>query len=74
MAKSTYQQITVRVSQYEYKKFKEFKDKHNLSAREVIEYSGCPCSHCKGTNVVAYNKENGDEIIIPRGFLTKRIL
>lgn len=70
---SDYPQITIRVSQFEFKRFKELKDNHNLSAREVLEYSGCGCEKCKGIYVIAFDKENGDEIKIPRGILGKRI-
>lgn len=71
MATKTYPQIVIRVSQFEFKKFKELKKNHNLSAREVLEYSGCPCEKCN-PNIIAYDKESGEEIKIPRGILSKR--
>lgn len=71
MAKNSYCQITVRVSSFEYKRFKELKEKHNLSVREILEYSGCPCEKCKGTTVIAYDKNTGEEVLIPKGILSK---
>lgn len=65
-------QIVVRVSQFEFKRFKELKDKHNLSAREVLEYSGCPCERCKNTFAIAFDKITGEEIKIPKGILSKK--
>lgn len=66
-----YYRINVRVSQSEWNKFKKFK-KLGLSARKVLELSGCPCDKCKGMNVVVYNEDDGGQILIPRGILTKR--
>jgi hypothetical protein len=67
----TYRKVQLRVSEYEWKKFKDLKSK-GLSAREVLEHSCCHCEKCKGISVIAYNKANGDPIEIPRGILTKR--
>ena len=70
--RTKYNQITINVSPYEARQFKKFKTEHGLSARQVLELSGCPCDKCKGITVTAYDKENGDPIEIPRGILTKR--
>lgn len=64
-------QIVVRVSQFEFKKFKELKEKHGLSAREVLEFSCCPCEKCN-PNIITYDKETGEEIKIPKGIISKR--
>lgn len=64
-------QIVVRVSPSEYKKFKDLKDNHGLSAREVLEYSCCPCEKCNPF-VVAFDKETDEQIKIPKGILSKR--
>lgn len=72
MAEIKYPQIVIRVSPFEFKQFQEFKEKHNLSAREVLEYSGCSCDKCKMIPVILYDKETGQEIKIPRGILSKR--
>lgn len=67
----TYNQIILRVSQYEFKKFIDFKLDSRLSARDVIEATGQPCQCCKGSSVIAYN--NRDESVeIKRGLLTKK--
>jgi hypothetical protein len=71
MAKRTYCQITINVSPFEFKKFKEFKKNHNLSAREVLEYSGCPCEKCNPF-AIAFDKVTDEEIKIPKGILSKR--
>ena len=72
MDKVTYNQIVVRVSPYEAKQFKKLKDEHGLSARQVLELSGCPCDRCRGISVITYDKIDGAPIEIPRGILTKR--
>ena len=66
-----YKKIQLRVSIYEWRRFKEFQDK-GLSAREVIEHSSCPCEKCKGINIIVFNKIDGEPIEIPRGILTKK--
>jgi hypothetical protein len=66
-----YKKIQIRVSIYEWRRFKEFQEK-GLSVREVIEYSSCPCDRCKGVNVIAFDKIDGEPIEIPRGILTKK--
>lgn len=71
MARKTYCQITINVTPFEFKKFKEFKTNHNLSAREVLEHSGCPCEKCTPF-ITVFDKETGEEIKIPRGILSKR--
>lgn len=73
MDKKRYCQITVNVSPFEFKTFKKMKEDFNLSAREVLEYSGCPCDRCKNTFIIAYHKITGEEIKIPRGILSKKI-
>ena len=70
--RNKYNQITINVSPYEAKQFKKLKDEHGLSARQVLELSGCPCDRCKGINVLTYDKTDGAPIEIPRGILTKR--
>lgn len=67
-----YHQITINVSQFEFNRFKELKQKHNLSAREVLEHSGCPCEKCTPF-IIAYDKETDEKIEIPRGILSKRV-
>lgn len=67
-----YPQIIVRISVYEEKLFKQLKKDHNMSAREVLEYSSCPCEKCKGSKVIAYDKEDGSPIEIPRGIISKK--
>jgi len=64
-------QIVVRVSQFEFKKFRELKDKHGLSAREVLEYSCCPCEKCNPF-VTIFDKVTDEQIQIPKGILSKR--
>jgi len=72
MAETKYPQITIRVTPFEYRQFKKLKQDHNLSAREILVYSGCPCDKCKGINVIAYDENTGAEIKIPRGILSKK--
>jgi len=66
-----YKKIQIRVSVYEWRRFKEFQDV-GLSVREVIEHSSCPCDKCKGVDIIVFNKENGEPIKIPRGILSKK--
>lgn len=66
----TYPIIRIRCTQFEYKLFMELKEK-GISARKVLENSGCPCDRCKGTDVIAFNK-NGEAIKIPKGILHKK--
>lgn len=68
-----YDQITLKVTPYEFKIFKHLKEAHKLSARKVLEYSGCGCEKCKNLHVIAYDRETGQEITIPRGILSKKI-
>ena len=69
----TYHQITIKVTPFEFRLFKQLKDKHKLSARKVLEYSGCACDKCKNVDIVTYDRETGEEILIPRGILSKKI-
>ena len=72
MSKQKYGRIYLRVSPFEEKQFRRLKEEHGLSARQVLELSGCPCDKCKGVNVITYDRVNGEPIEIPRGILTKR--
>ena len=71
MTEKKYFQLTISVSRFEFARFSELQKK-GLSAREILEYSSCPCDKCKGTSVIANDKENGEEILIPKGILSKR--
>lgn len=69
MADSKYFKIQLRVSQFEFKNFKELKEIHGLSAREVVEAFA---QSCKPEFITAYNK-NGDQVQIKRtSFFTKK--
>lgn len=70
MERKKYCQITIQVSPYEARKFKEFSEK-GISARKVLEYSYAPCDNCKGTTVSVFNNE-GEQVLIPKGILSKR--
>lgn len=72
MGKSQYLQITIRVSQFEFNRFKKLKDDHKLSAREVLELSSCTCDKCIGTDIVAFDKTTGEPFKVPRNILSLR--
>lgn len=72
MPEIIYPQIVVRVSAYEIKKFKELKDVHKLSARQVLEYLTCPCDRCKNVDIVAFDKSSGEPFTIPRNLMSKK--
>lgn len=63
--------IKLRVSQFEFKKFVDAKLDLGLSAREFLEYSGKPCTHCVDSEVIAYNKKD-IEVKVKRGILCKK--
>lgn len=67
----TYNQIILRVSQYEFKKFIDFKKDGKLSARDVIEASSKPCECCKNSSVITFNS-NDESIKIEKGLLNKK--
>lgn len=72
MPRADYPQITINVTQFEFKMFKKFKEDYGLSAREVLTLSGCPCDKCRGTDAIGFDKESGEPIKIPKGILCKR--
>lgn len=71
MDRSNYKQVTINVSVFEYNLITKFK-KHGFSAREVLEYSSCPCDKCKNINVIVFDKKTGDEVSIPKGILINK--
>lgn len=66
-----YNTIYLRLTESEYKKFIDAKEKYGLSEREILELSGKPCECCKNTEVISYNK-NDDPIYIKRGILCSK--
>lgn len=66
-----YPRIYLRVSQSEWIKFEKYREQ-GIPAREVLELSSCPCSHCKGIDIITYAKESGEQVKIPRGILSKK--
>lgn len=54
------------------KKFIDLKLDLKLSAREVLEITGRPCSRCKGVEIVVTSNKNGKEAIIKKGFLKEK--
>ncbi len=66
-----YNTIRIRVSQFEIKKFIDAKLDHGFSARKVLENSGNPCSHCTGTEVIVFDKDN-NSVKIKKGILKKK--
>lgn len=52
-----YRKIQLRVSEYEWTKFKELKDK-GFSARAVIEIITQTCTPCTDTEILVFNKNN----------------
>lgn len=57
-----YYKLQIRVSHFEFKKFKELKDNHGLSARDVIE---AITYNCDPEIITAYNKQ-GDAVQIKK--------
>lgn len=43
-----------------------------MSIREVLENACCPCPHCKNPTIVAYDRDSGEPIEIPRGIIAKK--
>lgn len=66
-----YNQIILRVNTYEFKKFIDYKEDNQLSARDVIEASSKPCSCCRDSMVIIHNKKD-QSIEVKRGLLCKR--
>lgn len=70
--RALYPGIFLRVSQYELRQFEKLKTDHNMSIREVLENACCPCPHCKNPTIVAYDRDSGEPIEIPRGIIAKK--
>lgn len=71
MAEQKYPRIYLRVTHFEFKKFKELKDNFKLSPREVLEYQTCPCERCKNTSITIFDKLD-DPFTIPKSILKKK--
>jgi len=73
MSDTTPRRIYLRVSEFEWRKFQRLKD-NGIGAREIFEIisNQCLCEKCNKIEMVAFNKENGEPIIIPNKILTKR--
>lgn len=64
-----YKRINFRVSEYEYNKFVEVKQKLRLSARKFIEQlSSQPCN---APEIIIYNKRKTKSITLPKNFLKR---
>ncbi len=63
MASTRYYKIQLRVSEFEFKKFKKIKDDYGLSAREVLEIASSP-NHL---DKQCFRKilDDGGELVIP---------
>ncbi|HUM53591.1 MAG TPA: hypothetical protein PK431_17355 [Chitinophagales bacterium] len=65
-----YYTIQVRVNQFVFNKFKEYKKK-GFTAKEILEQISCPCNESNGIEIVTFN-EDGEQVKIPRGILTRK--
>lgn len=64
-----YRKIQIRVSEYEWKKFKELEDK-KITARQAIE-SFIYCDPCHKTGIITISNEDGEQVELPK-FLIKQ--
>ncbi len=62
--------IYIRCNAPEFKIISAIMEK-GFSAREVLAHSGKPCECCSGIVIPVFNDE-GEQVLIPKGILSKR--